>query len=146
MKTFRKGDRALVKYIDNKVYPCKINKKNANMYYIKYENGSTDICHSQNIFDKNMDPNSVMSNDNDTKNGEKSSASSVKKIRYYKDKPSIKNAFLKIGKSKVNFGKYANQLTYSQLLKQDEEYCRTIVALNYKIPQEFKNFCCYMLM
>ena len=55
--------------------------------------------------------------------------------------------FKKIGKNTVSFGIHKSKnMTYQQLLKQHEDYCRIVVRNNYNVPADFKAFCCFELL
>ena len=122
---FKKGETVFLKYVDGKTYKVFIENVVNQIYTVRFSNGKITKATAR-----------YLSN-------EKNDIIKQKK----KSKPKISNAFKKIGEKKVTFGQYKDKnISISELLKSDEDYCRVVTCLDYHVPEEFKKYCSFMLL
>lgn len=105
---------AYVKALDDKIYKVTVISQKKNLCTIKFKDGSLQKCKKHYLYDEiNETP------------------------------ERFENVRRKLGKKKVDFGLYKNKnISYHDLLKLNNEYCRLIVKRNYNIPNSFKQYYC----
>ena len=100
---------AYVEALDDKIYKVTIISKRKDVCTIKFKDGSLQKCKKHYLY----------SEINETP-------------------ARFENVRRKLGKKKVDFGLYKNKnISYNELLKLNNEYCRLIVKRNYNIPISF---------
>jgi len=158
-----KGDRCIIKTYDNKKHEVKVTKIDGSRAHIQYENKIRETCSLRRLMKKTaVKPLGLKKHDNESKEQLYSKDVSSKEQPYSKDVSSKEQLyskdisekperlckhFKKIGKNMVSFGMHKSKnLTYQQILKQHEDYCRIVVRNNYNVPADFKAYCCFELL